>query len=263
MVCLVYGTFKDRERKFISPSIRILFFAVVTGLAFFGCAGRADRMGGGERVLIHKVTSGETLEQIADDYYGDASRAAEIKRANALKDEQLAEGTVLQIAIRGKEMKYLELRMAAKTPYNAGLELAVKGSYLKAVAKFQAALAVDPRFTDARYNLGVTYQKMKAYDRAAEQFEDVVLLRPNRSKYHFALGSCFFYQGKYARAVKAFDRVIELAPGNLKARFSLAASLEKLGDADRARAAWKKYLELDNESEWAREARSRLDRLEK
>lgn len=60
-------------------------------------------------------------------------------------------------------------------------------------------------------------------------------------------------------ALEIADAATEADPGNLTARFNLALSLQRLGLDDQATAAWQAYLALDSRSEWADEARARID----
>lgn len=231
-------------------------------LALAGCARQAKVPGPEEKIVLHRVTEGETLEGIADDYYGDPSRAESLKLFNDIGGEVLEAGSILQIPLSGEDIRALRLRKRARIPYNEGLKLVSRGDYLKAVQRFQRALVVDPRFADAAYNLGVTYQKMKAYDKALIHFQEAIDLRPGRvSYYHFAIGNCFFHLKRYEKAVEAFERALSLDPSIGKALYALAVTLEKMGDRDRAREAWQRYLRFDSESEWAREARERLENL--
>lgn len=238
-----------------------LLIAAAILLAAAGCARRAVVPTLEDRVVMHQVVEGETLAMIAEDYYGDPARAAELGRINSLNESELLPGTIVQVVMNPRELDQFKMRKQARLPYNQGLELTAAGSYLEAIGHFQEALAIDPDFVEARYNLGVTYQKMKAYDKALLQFRDAVRLRPNRPVYHFAMGTCRFHLEQYADAVDAFEAVLALDPGHLKARYSLAVSYEKLGRQDRARAAWEQYLRLDATSEWAQEARKRLEKL--
>ena len=58
-------------------------------------------------------------------------------------------------------------------------------------------------------------------------------------------------------------RALDDDPGHLPSLYSLAVSQEKMGEKSKAKGTWRKYLELDSDSEWADEARTRLGTLEK
>lgn len=64
------------------------------------------------------------------------------------------------------------------------------------------------------------------------------------------------------KALTASDKALKLDPGSVTARFNRAVALEDLGLHPEAAKAWSQYLEVDSTSEWATEARSRLQRLQ-
>jgi tetratricopeptide (TPR) repeat protein len=227
-----------------------------------GCAaGRGSRGGADERVYLHKLEPGESLADVAAEYYGDPTRAKTIARFNDV-EEPVAPGTTLRVPMAADDVARLKVREQAREPYNKGIELAENGAYIDAVTQFRSALAIDPDFVDAHYNLGVTLQKLNSNEKALEQFKDVVRLRPDDAQYRHALGNCYFHLERYADAVDAFEAAIKRDPRNTKALYSLAVSYEKLGRRDDAIAAWQRYLEIDNTSVWATEARKRLNNLQ-
>lgn len=235
--------------------------ALVTLAVLAGCAGH--RPGPDDRVLRHTLASGETVEDVAQDYYGDEDRARDIRRFNHIDRGDMPDaGAELRIPMTPGEMEALERRRAARAAYALGLERVAEKEYLDASASFRDAIALDPDFAEARYNLGTTYQRMGVHEKALAQFEEAASLRPDNADYHFAVGASLFHLERYGRAVKALRRALDLDPFHLRARFSLAVSLEKLGRLPEARAEWRRYLEADDASEWAEEARARLEALE-
>lgn len=64
------------------------------------------------------------------------------------------------------------------------------------------------------------------------------------------------------RALASAQRAIKLDGSFSAAVFNLALALELLYPTDLAVEAWQRYLQLDRESDWAEEARSRLARLQ-
>jgi tetratricopeptide (TPR) repeat protein len=214
-----------------------------------------------EKVYLHLVAAEETVEQIAEDYYGDPDRADELREINNLGDGQPEPGSYIHVPLNAEERRYLKQREVARVPYNQGLELVARGAYVDAVQKFQEALDLDPGLVDARYNLGVTYQKMKAYDKAIVHYRAVYNVRKRDPRYSFAIGTCHFHQQRHKDAIRWFERVLELDPGHAQAQYSLAVTYDKLGQREQAVSAWRRYLELDSSSDWAEEARRRLEDL--
>jgi tetratricopeptide (TPR) repeat protein len=239
-----------------------LVVAAVAGMALalvWGCAKQAKSPA--EKVYLHKIETGETLADIAEDYYGNASRAAVIGEFNGVKDDGLREGMVIRVPMTQEDIDRLTTRERARGPYNEGLELAENGSYVDAVERFQTALEIDPEFVDAEYNLGVTLKLLKSYPKAIEHLDRAVELRPDNVRYRFALGNCLFHIDRYGEAAEAFEKVVEADSSQTKALYSLAVCYEKLGEREKAVRAWERYLELDATSAWAIEARKRLDAL--
>jgi len=240
--------------------------AVLAGIAavalLSACAGRRGGVEG-EVVMRHTVKSGETLTEIATDYYGDPDRARDIARFNDLeKGDDVRPGQVLGVPMTPDEMETLHRREEARVPYNAGLDAAARGSFLDAAARFREAVTMDPSFAEAYYNLGVTYQRVRGHERAADALREAVERRPDNADYRYALGTSYYHLGRYGDARRAFEAALRIQPGHLEAQYSLALSLEKLGEKARARRAWEQYLTLDDASEWAAEAREHLRSLE-
>jgi len=65
----------------------------------------------------------------------------------------------------------------------------------------------------------------------------------------------------YPDALASSDRALRLEPGLPEALFNHALVLERLGLTQQANEAWRRYLATDPSSQWADEARTRLDRL--
>jgi len=236
--------------------------AIIIGVAIATVTAGCSQYGRKPEVtLTHTVKQGETAESIAGDYYGNLRRGRSILKFNHLDKDEVKPGTKLRLPMTAKEMAALDTREKARVPYNEGLNLVTKGSYLDATVRFRDAIRLDENFADAHYNLGVAYQRMKAYDRALDELETAIDLDARDPRYHNALGTVRFRQEDYKRAVRAFESALKLDPRHLKAQFSLAATFEKLGRTKDARAAWERYLELDGNSEWATRARENLEKL--
>ena len=250
---------------FMSGVVRIsaLAGAVALLVTMWGCGERTRKPVEGEKVLKHVVTANETLETIADDYYGNPERAEEIRDFNLLDTDDVSEGEVVRVYMTPKDMNALSRRKQARVPYNSGLELVRQGSYLDAVTQFKIAIEMDPGFAEAAYNLGVTFQKLDSHEKAVAQFEKAIELRSGKADYYYALGNSYFHLQSYDRAVTSFERTLSVNPAHLKAQYSLAVSLEKSGNKARARREWQRYLEMDSDSEWADRARERLAELER
>lgn len=241
---------------------KIMRIALVIGAAVLCATGCVKRGTTGDTVFLHEVQEGETLEMIAEVYYGDPSMSSVLASYNEVNEERVRPGTVLRVPMSDDDVEKRRTREKALVPYNLGLELVGRSSYVDAVSQFRKALEIDSGFADAHYNLGVAYQKMKAYERARDELRTACRLRPSDARYFFALGNANFHLQRYNDAADAFEAVLERDSVNKKALYSLAIAYEKLERYSDARDAWKRYLEVDKRSTWAAEARKHLERLQ-
>lgn len=85
-------------RSFLSVTWVVLF-----SLSMWGCGGmRSSRQA--DKVYLHEVESGETLEYIAEEYYGDPEHAERISEFNEIQDGELRPGMVLRVPMSEKDV---------------------------------------------------------------------------------------------------------------------------------------------------------------
>jgi tetratricopeptide (TPR) repeat protein len=215
------------------------------------------------RTLAHTVREGETLRRIADLYYGDPDRAAEIAATNGIEDpSRLAAGSVLRLRFAEDEYERARRRAAALEPYNLGVTALARGNLDEAERQFRLAMRADPGLPDARYNLALVLLKRGQAEKAEDLLTPLVAERPEDPDFGFALGNALFAQTRYLEAAGVFAGVLAAHPEHRRAAFGHARALQEAGARQEARAAWRRYLELDADSSWAAEARRHLRELE-
>jgi tetratricopeptide (TPR) repeat protein len=214
-------------------------------------------------VIEHTVRAGESLDRIADLYYGDPRRAAAIASDNGLSDPaRLAEGSVLRLRFAPEEYRRARQRAAALGPYNRGVEAMARGDLPEAERQFRLALRTVPDLADARYNLALVLLKRGRAEEAADLLRSLVAERPDDADAGFALGNALFQQTRYLEAAQVFADVLDVTPDHRRAAFGHARALQEAGARQEARSAWRHYLELDSDSSWADEARRHLRELD-
>jgi len=230
-----------------------------------GCSLLPLRTGSGEgttEVVEHTVSPGETLESIADDYYGTPEAASYLAEVNGLNDGfAFAEGIRLEVPVGDDDVERYRRRTEAKILYNRGTVLADAGDYAKAKEDFAAALRVDARFVDAAYNLGVVLLATGEPERAVAVLERAVSVRPDEAIFEFALGKSHYDAGRPSEALEHFDRAVRLDPALEDARYARAMTLLDAGRSDEAVVALDSYLRAFPDGAWAEEARAELTRL--
>jgi tetratricopeptide (TPR) repeat protein len=128
----------------------------------------------------------------------------------------------------GAERLYRKvMRIDPKDPtaaFNLGNLLRATGKKVEAEAAYRAATKADSRFAEAWYNL-------------ADILDD---------------------EGKPDKAAESLHHALDIDPNYADAVFNLAMIHQRREELQNAAICWRRYLTLDNESEWATQARRAL-----
>ena len=107
----------------------------------------------------------------------------------------------------------------------------VQGRTDEAVAYFQKAIDLTPRYSAAYDVLGSVYFPRGDYARAAIYFQQAVRANPLDMGARFFLGTCWMKLGKPAQAAEQFRAAREVDPSYFQAYEAEARALEAAGDA--------------------------------
>jgi tetratricopeptide (TPR) repeat protein len=78
-------------------------------------------------------------------------------------------------------------------------------------SEFKTAIALDPRFAEARFQLGVLYDQEKITRLAIRQYQTAIRLRPGFAKAHYRLAEDYVRTGKEAQAsteLTAYEKLV-------------------------------------------------------
>lgn len=135
----------------------------------------------------------------------------------------------------------------------------------------------------SHHALGQFYLANRQLDRAIAQFEEAIKTSPNDAQIYSDLGTALLEKGKIeieksqsdnigtasgagleqlTRSLEALKKALELNPNLLEARFNRALAYEANGLWVPAEADWREYLKQDSTSQWAQEARKKLELIE-
>jgi Tfp pilus assembly protein PilF len=109
----------------------------------------------------------------------------------------------------------------AQKAFDRGLKLAVAEEWQKAVEQFQAAVAIDPKFSEAHGNMGVEYTAMRKFEEAATEFRRAVQIDPATGVFHTNLAYALFRLDQEAEALPEAQTGVSLDPTNSKCQFLL------------------------------------------
>ena len=88
----------------------------------------------------------------------------------------------------------------AEDHYYAALDLFAEGRHDEAVAEYQQAIAIDPKFTDALHGLSRAYQDLQRYEEAIEISKRLAELDPNDILAHTSLSILYQKKGMVPEA---------------------------------------------------------------
>ncbi len=146
-------------------------------------------------------------------------------------------------------------RAYADAHHLLGLAYSLVGQQPEALAEFDRALALNPRYVDAHLNRAVTLNELGRYEDAVGAFtsaqgltgvDQTGFAAPAASKLanlHAALGEAYVEAGGTREAIEQYARAAALRPGFVDLRYRLARLRLAASDATTARAELERILE--------------------
>jgi len=212
--------------------------------------------------LHHTVAQGETLRQIAANYYGDPNLFGAIATMNGISDpDRIVPGSVLVLKFDEKQWNGARQRSVALDAYNKGVDLMAQDRLAEAEKQFHLALDTAPDLESASYNLALVLARRGKNSEALVILDELTTTHGENTDFHFARGHSLFMVARFSEAVLEFEAVLDLDGSDKRAIFSLARSLQEDGQRQKAMKTWKRYLDLDSTSSWADSARRNLKKL--
>ena len=131
---------------------------------------------------------------------------------------------------------------------NLGLALQkIPGRSNEAIAQYEEALRLDPKYEEAHNNLGIALEGIPGrLDEAIAQYEEALRLMPDVPEAHYNLGSALAKNpGRLDEAVAQYEEALRLNPDYVKAHNNLGSALARIpGRLDEAVAQYGEALRL-------------------
>jgi hypothetical protein len=105
----------------------------------------------------------------------------------------------------------------ARAHYNLAINLNSRDP-VEAIAHYQQALRIEPRYADAHHNLGILLAKQGRLEEAIAHFNAALRVKPNMAEAHNSLGAALATQGRLDEALRHFEEALRLDPGYADAR---------------------------------------------
>jgi tetratricopeptide (TPR) repeat protein/tRNA A-37 threonylcarbamoyl transferase component Bud32 len=174
------------------------------------------------------------------------------RAANALRPD-LGVNLAMALLNSGEQREGLGLlaRLVKESPNNPYLHFQQANSLYEkhdldgAIACYQKALALDPKFAPAHYNLGNALYAKDDRDGAIARYQTALDLNPKYALAHINLGNALRGKGDLDGAIARYKKALDLNPNEAQAHTNLGAALYDKGDRDGAIACYKKALALD------------------
>ncbi len=166
-----------------------------------------------------------------------ASRQAAEERAARERQERVAEEERREAAAR---------KAAGDEAFQTGMRLYSTRRYSEALARFEAAVRLDPAFETAHLNRAQLLRELGRASEARAAYEETTRVLPRSSTAWHQLGSLLHGEGKLAEAVDAFSHAIEIEPEHGMAFANRGFSRIGLGDLDRALEDLDRAIALDD-----------------
>jgi tetratricopeptide (TPR) repeat protein len=142
--------------------------------------------------------------------------------------------------------------------FEAAEHAAAAGDLAAAERLYYACLSASPRDPVVRFNMGNVVRDLGRAAEAKAHYLAALAAEPAFAEAHFNLGHLAMTAGQMDEAIRHFERAIVAEPTYPDPLYNLAGvyiALDRLRDAV---PLLERYLQLDRESAWAREARTRL-----
>ena len=107
-----------------------------------------------------------------------------------------------------------------------GNAYASKGQSDRAVADFEQAIKLNPKWAQPYFQRGFRYFAEQQYDHAIADYDKSLTLAPNETIVLVQRGRAYAAKGQYDRAVEDYDQALKLDPGD-----TFAAAMRRLAEA--------------------------------
>jgi tetratricopeptide (TPR) repeat protein len=150
------------------------------------------------------------------------------------------------------------------SPFAEAQALRERGRLDEAIAKYQQAIAADPKHLASRAALGELLLKIHREDEAIEVFRAALDKNPSYPLALYDLAFALRVRDRPAEAVDAYQRYIKLRPNDPDAYYGLGRALQHLGRKADAKKAYQTYVSMEKrpgERRWVESAQTQLRTL--
>jgi tetratricopeptide (TPR) repeat protein len=157
-----------------------------------------------------------------------------------------AEGTRADAGALADFEKAIELNPKYwKALHNRGVSYAVAGKADAALADFSRAIELKPNYPNTWFNRGGIYYEQGKFTEAAADYGEAVRLKPDDREAIVHRGHAYFRLKRYSAALADYTRAVELAPDNAELLANRGDAHASLGQWSEAAADFRRAVTLD------------------
>jgi tetratricopeptide (TPR) repeat protein len=126
-----------------------------------------------------------------------------------------------------------QMNPQAKSFFDQGQSHAKKKNWNLAVAAYQQAVKLEPKFPEAWNNMGYCYRRLKQYDKALEAYRQALALKPDFAYAHEYTGRTYLGMGNKDAARREYE-ILKRLDGKVAAELlkAIEANDPDVGDDD-------------------------------
>lgn len=128
--------------------------------------------------------------------------------------------------------------------YDLGLALFKSGRNDEAIASYQRALDLKPRYPEAHYNLALALVKSGRTEEATAHYEEALRIKPDYAEPHNGLGLVLASAGRLPDAISQYEAALRIDPTDAGFHENLGVALFHSGRLDDAIANYEQALKL-------------------
>jgi tetratricopeptide (TPR) repeat protein len=115
----------------------------------------------------------------------------------------------------------------------------------KAIAEFEAAIAIDKDFAPAYNYLGYAYREKGEYTKAEEAFKNYIRLLPKEANPYDSLADLYMKMGRHEDAITNYKKAVELNPKFAFSQRKIGDNLVFMDKHEEGREAYRKALAME------------------
>lgn len=150
--------------------------------------------------------------------------------------------------ITAEKMIRLAIAQDSSTPLfylNLGNALRGQGKNPEAIASYQKAIDLEPKFAVAHYNIANEFSSNKNITQALVHYRKAVELEPDFPEAYLALAKTLHRQGSLDEAIECYQRTITLDPECAEAHFNTGFAKQTQGKLDEAIESYSRAIAID------------------